>query len=80
MILSLPSVSVTPRRHDADMTKQLQLIESRPGWRLDRYTRDRGRAGVAAARAVIQESRARARAAALSEGEAVDFDHHFEAA
>lgn len=62
------------------MTKQLQLIDSHPSWRLDRSTRERGRAGVAAARAVIQESRARARAAELGEGEAPDTEHQPEAA
>ena len=62
------------------MTKQLQLLEPQRSWRLDRSTRERGRAGVAAARAVIQESRARARAAALGEGEDVEFDHQPEAA
>ena len=50
------------------MTDQLHLLPSRPAWQLDRATRERGRRGVAGARAVLRAAQARARAAELAEG------------
>ncbi|MEQ8840470.1 MAG: hypothetical protein RIB98_05785 [Acidimicrobiales bacterium] len=51
------------------MTNQLSLITTHRSWRLDQRTKQQGLDGIAAARAVLQESRIRARAAALAEGE-----------
>jgi hypothetical protein len=72
VILPLPTVSVTPRRQDGVMTKQLSLITPNRSWRLDPHTRRRGLDGIAAARAVLIESRIRAREAALAEGESLE--------
>lgn len=41
-------------------TKQLELLETRPVWRLDPRTIERGKEGVRTARAVLRESVARA--------------------
>lgn len=45
------------------MTNQLTLITPHRSWRLDKSTKQRGLDGVAAARAVLLESRIRAREA-----------------
>jgi len=45
------------------MTKQLILLDTALGWRLDADTRERGRRGVADARAVLKAARAQERAA-----------------
>jgi hypothetical protein len=42
------------------MSKQLTLIESPAGWRLDECTREVGRRGLAEARAALLAARARA--------------------
>lgn len=60
------------------MTNQLHLLTPHRSWRLDRQTKQRGLDGVAAARAVLQESRIRAREAALAEGESLEL--HVDAA
>jgi hypothetical protein len=65
-------VGVTPRRHDGCMTKQLSLITPNRSWRLDPRTKRQGLDGIAAARAVLLDSRIRARAAALAEGESLE--------
>ena len=39
------------------MARQLQLLEQAPDWRLDDFTRDAGRKGVAAARAALAAAR-----------------------
>jgi hypothetical protein len=54
------------------MTDQLLLVTPDRSWRLDAATRSRGLAGVAEARAIVAESRVRARAAALTRGESLD--------
>ena len=54
------------------MTNQLSLITPHRSWRLDQRTKQRGLDGVAAARAVVHESRVRARQAALTEGESLE--------
>jgi|GEM_PF-3183113 hypothetical protein len=54
------------------MTNQLTLINPRRSWRLDRRTKQEGLDGIATARAVLQESRIRAREAALTEGESLE--------
>ena len=41
------------------MSKQLTLIESPAGWRLDERTREVGRRGLAEARATLSAARAR---------------------
>jgi hypothetical protein len=38
------------------MGRQLVLIEMRPHWRLDEASKERGRRGVAAARAALAEA------------------------
>ena len=48
------------------MTNQLSLITSHRSGRLDQQTRRRGLDGVTAARAVLQQSRVRAREAMLA--------------
>ena len=45
------------------MTRQLSLLETQPGWRLDDATREAGRRGVAQARASLQAAIVAARAA-----------------
>ncbi len=72
MILSLQSVSVIPHPHDVSMTNQLLLVTPNRSWRLDPRTKQRGLDGVAAARAVLQESLVRGRVAALAEGESLE--------
>lgn len=54
------------------MTNQLTLITPHRSWHLDQRTKQRGLDGIAAARAVLQESRVRAREAALAEGESLE--------
>lgn len=54
------------------MPDQLHLIIPQRNWRLDGRTQQRGLDGVAAARAVLFESRVRAREAALAEGESLE--------
>lgn len=44
------------------MGRQLVLIEVRPQWRLDEATKERGRRGVAMARAALAEASRRAAA------------------
>lgn len=78
MILPLRPVSVTPPLHNGAMTNQLSLITPHRSWRLDRRTKQRGLDGIAAARAVLQESRIRAREVALAEGESLEL--HVDAA
>lgn len=46
------------------MTNQLSLITPHRSWRLDQRTRQRGLDGIARARAVLREARARDREAA----------------
>ena len=72
VILSLLRVSVTPHRHDVSMTKQLSLITPHRSWRLDPRTKQRGLDGVATARAILLDSRIKAREAALAEGESLE--------
>ncbi len=67
MILSLLRASVTPRRQYDDMTNQLTLITPHRSWRLDSSTKQRGLDGIAAARAVLLESRIHDREVAESE-------------
>ncbi|MDG2027206.1 MAG: hypothetical protein P8J50_08860 [Acidimicrobiales bacterium] len=54
------------------MTNQLSLITPHRSWRLDQRTKQRGLSGIASARAVLRESRVRAREAALAEGESLE--------
>lgn len=54
------------------MTNQLILVTPNRSWRLDQRTKQRGLDGVAAARAILAESRVRARQAALAEGESLE--------
>lgn len=54
------------------MTNQLSLITPHRSWRLDQRTKQQGLDGVAAARAVLQESRVRSRQSALAEGESLE--------
>lgn len=61
------------------MTKQLSLITPTHSWRLDRRTRQRGLDGIAAARAVLAESRVRSREAMLAQGESLEL-HRADAA
>ena len=62
------------------MTNQLLLLEDASGWQLDNPTRDRGRRGVATARAILRESQVRALAAQLAEGEDLELTPHLEPA
>ena len=54
------------------MTNQLHLLTPHRSWRHDQRTKQQGLDGIAAARAVLQESRVRAREAALTEGESLE--------
>jgi len=54
------------------MSNQLTLITPRRSWRLDQRTKQEGLSGIAAARAVLRESRIKAREAALAEGESLE--------
>lgn len=51
------------------MTNQLELLEHHRSWRLDRRTRERGKAGVAAARAAMRQARVATRADVVVESE-----------
>ena len=60
------------------MTNQLTLITPHRSWRLDQRTKQRGLDGISAARAVLLESRIKAREVALAEGESLEL--HIDAA
>jgi hypothetical protein len=52
----------SPSSYSWDMGRQLVLIEERPQWRLDEASKERGRRGLAAARAALAEASRRAAA------------------
>ena len=60
------------------MTNQLSLITPHRSWQLDQRTKQRGLDGIASARAVLVESRIKARVVALAAGESLEL--HSEAA